>query len=224
MKAELAALQMILQRKVPNGTLSICQLPQVPDIQLALIDECYPQAQLSQEQIEDLMDNPPYWGFCWASGQVLARYLLENTETVKGNVVVDFGCGSGVVAIAAAMAGAERSIGLDIDKNALSVSQLNAELNKVSIELAASLESLNVDKNTTTLLIADVFYDADNIPLLDQFIADFADVIIADSRVKPNTLPGVSEVARFDSRTVPDLAEACDFNSVGIYRLSSKLS
>lgn len=219
MKLCLNALQTQLQRKIPNARLSTIALPQVPEIRLALVDDAYPQADLTQEQVEDLMDNPPYWAFCWASGQVLARYLLDKPDLVKGQAVVDFGCGSGVVAIAASMAGAKRSIGLDIDLNALAVSELNADLNNVTIELSSSSAELSIDKSQTILLIADVFYDPDNIPLLEGFIKDYADVIIADSRIKPSALKGVTEVARMNSCTVPDLAESGDFNSVGIYRL-----
>lgn len=222
-KNYLLELQIQLQQKVPNATLSITNLPQVPSIKLALIDGAYPQAELTQEQIEALMDEPPYWSFCWASGQVMARYLFDNSELVRGLTSVDFGCGSGVVAIAAAKAGAQKSIALDIDLNALKVSHLNATLNEVDIELSESIECVNIDKSKATLLIADVFYDADNIPLLQGFIDDYDDVIIADSRIKPQALDGVIEVARISSCTVPDLAEASDFNSVGIYRLASKV-
>lgn len=219
MTASVEALQASLQRKVPNGKLKVSTLPYASEIKLWLIDENYPQADLSQQQVEELMDNPPYWAFCWASGQVMARYLLDQTSIIAGKEIVDFGCGSGVVAIAAAMAGAKHSIALDIDQIALEVSQLNAELNNTSIEISDSLDKLLVDKSQAILLIADVFYDAENIPLLEGFIKDYADVIIADSRVKPDSLKGVTEVARFESCTVPDLAEASDFNSVGIYRL-----
>ena len=220
MKPQLSALQKQMQCKIPKAALKYTTLPQAPEIQLALIDGAYPQADLSQEQVEDLMDSPPYWAFCWASDQVMARYLLGQPSLVKGKTVIDFGCGSAVVAIAAALAGAKRSIGLDIDVNALAASRLNAELNNVEIELSDCIEPLKIDKSKAILIIADVYYDADNIVLLNEFINDYADVIIADSRIKPEALAGVTEVARITSCTVPDLAEASDFNSVGVYRLT----
>lgn len=207
-----------MQAEVPAATLIQQTLPLVPEIQLALIDSAYPQADLSQAEVEFLMDEPPYWAFCWASGQVMARYLLDNPEQVRGKTVLDFGCGSGVVAIAAAQSGAERSIGLDIDKNALTASEINAELNHVKIDLGDDLTALDINKSESVLLIADVFYDRDNIPLLQGFISDYQDLIVADSRVKPSELHGMVETARYSSCTVPDLAEASDFNSVGIYR------
>jgi len=71
-----------LQIKVPNAKLVWQTLPQAPEIQLALIDQTYPQADLSAEQVEELMDSPPYWAFCWASGQVMARYLLDQSDSL----------------------------------------------------------------------------------------------------------------------------------------------
>jgi len=214
----LELLERAMRRKVPRSKIIVQPLPMVPEVKLALIDNAYPQAKLTQTQIEYLMDDPPYWAFCWASGQVLARYLLDNPEEISGKTIVDFGSGSGIVAIAAAMAGAARSIALDLDENALLATGYNAGLNQTAIELSSNLDTLDVELSNALLLIADVFYDQDNIPLLDNFIRDYQDVIIADSRVKPEELVGMHETARFNSCTVPDLAETVDFNSVGIYR------
>ena len=89
---ELDELTRVLQKKVPYGRLSIQHLPLANTIKLALIEESYPQAELNPEQISFLMDGPPYWAFCWASGQVLAKYLLDHPEEVKDKTVIDFGC------------------------------------------------------------------------------------------------------------------------------------
>src|SRR5215469_3630552 len=50
--------------------------------------------------------DPPFWAAAWAGGQALARYLLDNPELVEGRRVIDIASGSGLVAIAAAKAGA----------------------------------------------------------------------------------------------------------------------
>ncbi len=206
-----------MQKKVPAAKLVVQALPLAPEIDLALIDGAYPQEQLSSAQVEYLMDEPPYWAFCWASGQVMARYILDNPEQIRGKTIIDFGCGSAVVAIAASMAGAARSIALDIDPNALSAAALNAEINEVDIELCDDLADLDHHKPETIMLIADVFYDRANIPLLENFLRQYSKVMIADSRVKPEELKGVNAHERYQSCTVPDLAEAVDFNSVTIY-------
>lgn len=213
-------LQSTLQLKVPNAQLVEQALFQVPEIALALIEDSYPQAELSQSQIDNLMDSPPYWAFCWASGQVMARFLLDNPSLVEGRTVIDFGSGSGVVAIAAAKAGAKRAIALDIDPAALMASKLNASLNGITIETMQQLDNKEINLSSSLLLIADVFYDRDNIPMLSGFIQDYADVIVADSRVKPSELRGLSEIDRLSSSTVPDLGESSDFNSVGIFRVT----
>ena len=49
--------------------------------------------------------------------------------------VVDFGCGSGILAIAALKLGAKRVIGIDIDPQAIQASQANAERNQVAEQL-----------------------------------------------------------------------------------------
>ena len=216
--SSLQSLEIAMQAKVPAAKLVQQQLPMVPEITLALIDAAYPQAKLTQEQVAFLMDEPPYWAFCWASGQVMARYLLDKPEQVRGKTIIDFGCGSGVVAIAAAKAGACRSVALDIDNNALQAAKINARLNQAVVETSDDLNSMSIDPANSLVLIADVFYDRENIPLLNTFLDDYQDVIIADSRVKPNELSGMRETARYHSCTIPDLAESSDFNSVGIYR------
>ena len=53
---------------------------------------------------------------------------------LKGKYVIDYGCGSGVLAIAAALLGAERVIGVDTDPQALEATRENARRNGVEIE------------------------------------------------------------------------------------------
>lgn len=60
----------------------------------------------------------------WLDGQDLA-----------GKTVVDFGCGSGILGIAALKLGAERVIGIDIDPQAIQASRDNAERNGVAEHL-----------------------------------------------------------------------------------------
>ena len=78
-------------------------------------------------------ESAPFWAFCWASGQLLARYVLDHPELVRGRRVLDFGCGSGVVAIAAALAGAESAVACDCDPLALEAARANAALNGVAV-------------------------------------------------------------------------------------------
>ena len=102
-------LQARLNRLLPNIRLLATPLPLVPELRLWLLDELVDE-RLDQEVANALMEAPPYWSLCWASGQVLARHLLAHPEWVRGKTLVDVGPGSGVVAIAAALAGARRLI------------------------------------------------------------------------------------------------------------------
>jgi ribosomal protein L11 methyltransferase len=61
------------------------------------------------------------------------RWLESNLAA--GASVLDYGCGSGVLAIAARKLGAGRVLGVDIDPRALEVSRDNAAANAVEIQL-----------------------------------------------------------------------------------------
>jgi predicted nicotinamide N-methyase len=76
---------------------------------------------------------PPFWAFPWPGGAALARYLLDEPAAVAGRRVVDLGCGSGLVSIAAALAGAAHVLALDLDPLALTATGLNAGLNGVPV-------------------------------------------------------------------------------------------
>jgi len=56
-------------------------------------------------------------------------------QDLQDKVVIDFGCGSGILAIAALKLGAKRVIGIDIDPQAITASRDNAERNNVSDQL-----------------------------------------------------------------------------------------
>ena len=75
---------------------------------------------------------------------------LEGLD-LSGKTVIDFGCGSGILAIAAIKLGAEKVIGIDIDPQALQASRDNAERNGVADQLEVFLP-----QNQPEGLIADV--------------------------------------------------------------------
>lgn len=104
-------------------------------------------------------DAPPFWAFPWAGGQGLARYVLDHTETVAGRGVLDVASGSGLVAIAAAKAGARTVIAGDIDENSLAAITLNAAANN-TVQVAARRVDLAaaVPAGADVVLAADVFY------------------------------------------------------------------
>ena len=111
--------------------------PLIPEIRLHLATEIVPIWRATEEELAELGVPPPYWAFAWAGGQALARYILDNPEIVAGRAVLDFASGSGLAAIAAAMAGAATVTAADIDPYASAAIGLNAALNGVSVEVTS---------------------------------------------------------------------------------------
>jgi hypothetical protein len=73
-----------IRRGLKNGKIIASPLPLTPEIRLYLLNPDYPQHSLTGEEIQALMKEPPFWSFCWSSGQVLARWIMEREELVKG--------------------------------------------------------------------------------------------------------------------------------------------
>lgn len=215
MNADIELLGARLQQILPGATLREQCLPASPAVRLLLLQEDYPQGELDPEAVQRVMDNPLYWVFCWASGQVLARYLLAHPELVRGKRVLDFGCGSGVVAIAAALAGAREVVACDIDPLALAASRVNAVLNGVSLTFAEDFHG--VAGELDLIIVADVLYDRGNLAWLGQFLDRAGTVLLADSRVKSFDFPPYRQIARERSNTLPDLDESAEFRDVRIY-------
>ena len=209
-----------LKSRIPGARLEWQRAPQTPELPLLLISDDYPREGLPADVAEALMDDPPYWCFCWASGQVLARYLLDNPSLVAGKTVVDFGAGCGIVAIAAKLAGAERVIACDLDPIALAATRVNAKASGVELEYSDDISKILNDPQHkgAVVTVADVFYDRENLPILSQFNAFFSEVLVADSRLKGMPLPGLKTLEVFASHTVPDLDESREFNRVTLYQ------
>ncbi len=111
--------------------------PLVPEIRLHSADEILPIWQETERSLDEAGVEPPFWAFAWAGGQALARYILDRPGTVAGRRVLDFASGSGLAAIAAAMAGAARVEASEIDPHALAAIGLNAAANGARIEAIA---------------------------------------------------------------------------------------
>lgn len=113
------------------------QVPAVSEIVLHLADEAVPLWERTEEELERIGLPPPFWAFAWAGGQALARYVLDNPAIVEGLRVLDLASGSGLVAIAAAKAGAMPVVASDIDGFAAEAIALNAAANNVYVDVVA---------------------------------------------------------------------------------------
>jgi predicted nicotinamide N-methyase len=209
-----AALQQALSALLGDAQLTAETLPGT-DIKLWLIDANNMHRAFSPEETRRILEEPPYWCFCWASGLVLARWLAQNPHWVSGKRVLDFGAGSGVAAIAAAKAGALEVVACDLDPLALAACKANADLNKVALSYSADFfaEADRFD----LIIVADVLYDRANLPLLDQFLSRGRQALVADSRVRDFQHPLYQRLGILEACTWPDLAEPAEFRHVSLY-------
>ncbi|WP_112661656.1 class I SAM-dependent methyltransferase [Microvirga flavescens] len=135
-------------------------VPHAPEISLYVADEATELWQKTEEELGQIGLPPPFWAFAWAGGQALARYVLDHPETVEGRRVLDFASGSGLVAIAAAKAGAAEVVACEIDPFALTAIRLNAEANGVHLSSDDS-DLIGQDRGWDTVIAGDICYERD---------------------------------------------------------------
>ncbi len=208
----LAHLEHALQRTLPMARIEAVALPGCEQITLGLINADFPVGPLPGNVMSDVLASPAYWSLCWGSGLALARLLLDEPEWIAGKSVVDLGCGSGIAAIAAALAGARRVTACDTDPDARLATAINAGLNGVAIDVTD-----NLPDTSDVLLMADVLYDRKNLSLLAEVQRHAAEVLVADSRVTTLPDPAYREVKRIDALTYPNLGEFDEFKTAHVF-------
>jgi predicted nicotinamide N-methyase len=184
--------------------------PLVPEIHLHLAAEITPlwhatEASLARDQLP-----PPYWAFAWAGGQALARHVLDHPELVRGRLVLDFGAGSGLVAIAAAKAGG-RATAAEIDPFAQAAIRLNAGLSGVDV----AIEGVDVIGREAApwevVLAGDMCYERPLAERLTAWLRKLAaqgvDVLLGDPGRAYLPAAGLVALARY---TVPTTLELED--------------
>jgi predicted nicotinamide N-methyase len=158
-------------------------VPQVEEVRLHLAGDVIGLWQRTEDEF-GAGQPPPFWAFAWPGGQALARYLLDHPETVAGRKVLDVGSGSGLVAIAAALAGASTVLASEIDPVAAAALRLNALANGVPAPAVLG-DVLDGDgAGAGVVLAGDVWYDrplAERLlGLLERARARGASVLIGD--------------------------------------------
>lgn len=190
----------------------LVRVPALPEIQFYT---AHPGSGLRRlvEPEDDAQDapepQPPYWAYAWAGGTVLARYVLDHPMTVAGRRVLDLGAGSGIVGIAAAMAGAREVIASEIDRNGVAALGLNAGANGVALSIIGEDITAGPPPAVDLVLAGDVFYGRDVAlrvtPFLDRCLAAGIDVLVGDPR--RNDLP-LSRLRLLAEYQVPDFGDA----------------
>jgi predicted nicotinamide N-methyase len=184
--------------------------PFVPEVRLHLATEVTPLWRATEAALARAGVPPPYWAFAWAGGQALARYLLDHPAAVAGKRVLDLAAGGGIVAIAAARAGAARVSAADIDPFAAAALRLNAALNGVALEvIAEDLTERDARGAWDVVVAGDVFYEramvARVLPWLRRCAEGPAAVLVGDPGRAYCPAEGALELARYLVPTSLDL-------------------
>jgi predicted nicotinamide N-methyase len=165
---------------------------------------------------------PPFWAFPWAGGQALARYLLDHPGRVRGRTVLDFAAGSGLVAVAAARAGAAAVRAAETDPLAIEAIQLNARVNRVQVDAVLG-DLLDGPAPVVDLLLAgDVFYErtfaARLLPWLARARAAGVEVLVGDPGRAYLPRDRCTEVAAYEV-PVPRALEDADVKHSTVWQL-----
>jgi predicted nicotinamide N-methyase len=199
----------------------VSQPPACPEISLWMATEVTPLWEATEQALMRVNLPPPYWAFCWAGGQALTRYILDNPDLVRGKRVLDFAAGSGATAIAAARNGAARVEAAEIDSMAAAVIPLNAELNGVAVEVLFG-DVVGIECRWDVVVAGDVCYERPMteyiFPWLKALAAEGALVIMADPGRAYLPKQGLLEIARMSVATSLELEDRIR-REVVVYRL-----
>jgi predicted nicotinamide N-methyase len=185
--------------------------PLVPEIRLHLATEINPIWHATEGILARGAVPPPFWAFAWVGGQALARYLLDHPEQVAGRFVLDFGAGSGLVAIAAAKAGAARVLAAEIDHFAVAAIAMNAAANDVRVTVTTAELIGTADKRWDIVTAGDVCYEQPMAERVTVWLRRLAQrgclVLLGDPGRAYLPADGVQERARYPVPTSRDLED-----------------
>ena len=158
-------------------------VPHAPEVALRVAEEATELWQKTEDELAVIGLPPPFWAFAWAGGQALARYLLDNPQIIAGRRMLDFASGSGLVAIAAAKAGAGPVDACDIDAFAAAAIAINAAANGVAVTPRCD-DLIGRDEGWDVICAGDVCYEREMaervIAWLEGLSARGATVLIGD--------------------------------------------
>lgn len=200
--------------------------PLVPEVRLHLASEAMELwretealAAASASGLRELP--PPYWAFAWPGGQAMARYVLDHAHAFASRSVLDFGAGSGLVAIAAAKTGAVPVIAAEIDELAYAAIELNAAANTVYVEPIAN-DLIGSEGRWHTVLCGDMCYERPLAERLTAWLRKLAQggtrVLLGDPGRNYFPAEGVEQLATYSVPTSRDLEDR-EVRETSVYRL-----
>jgi predicted nicotinamide N-methyase len=188
-------------------------VPLVPEVSLHVATESVPIWQKTEEELNAMGLPPPYWAFAWAGGQALARNVLDHPHEVAGKRVLDLAAGSGLVAIAAAKAGAI-AVAVDIDPFVESAIGLNVEANDVYVDVVIRdmLDDTPAPQpRHDVILVGDLFYERDTAARTLAFLRRHAAlgirVIVGDPGRAYFPKDGVTKLAEYSVPVTRELED-----------------
>jgi predicted nicotinamide N-methyase len=187
----------VADRHAYEVLLEVQRPPLLPELALWLIA---PSVDLTARCAELAAGDPPFWAFCWGSGQALARHVLDHPELVRGKRVLDFGAGSGVLSLAAARAGAACATAVDWDPRARSIAARNAALNQLDVDVCR-----DVPDRYELVLASDVLYDEGAARWLFAAAERGCEVLIAEPHRQGAMRPTVEPFACVPATAFPDV-------------------
>jgi predicted nicotinamide N-methyase len=193
--------------------------PLTPELRLHLATEIVPLWRKTEEELETMGVPPPYWAFAWAGGQALARYVLDNPARVAGKRILDFGAGSGIVALAAAKAGAAHVLAADIDKFAIAAIMANAQANGVAVATTSD-DIIGSTEQFDVILVGDMCYER---PLAERLMAwlatSGAEILLGDPGRTYFPKEGLTRLARYNVMTTRELEDR-EIRETGVWQLN----
>ena len=196
--------------------------PHAPEISLQLADEATALWEKTEEELGEIGLPPPFWAFAWAGGQALARYILDCPGIVANKSVLDFASGSGLVAIAAAKAGARSVEASEIDAFAVEAIGINAKANRVSIDARIG-DMIGADEGWDVVCAGDVCYERTMaervVAWLSGLSARGATVLIGDPGRSYLPKAGLEAVATYEVPVTRALEDA-EIKRSSVWRLA----
>lgn len=189
--------------------LNICRQGEPLLLRLWLASEITPIWTATEEDLEQAGVDPPFWAFPWAGGQAVARLMLAQPELVRGKRVLDIAAGSGMIAVAAACAGAVRVLANDIDPLCEAAVALNAAANGVEVDWLGGNLLDDDPPDVDVILAGDVFYQKQMAKRFHAWLAIAAargtEVYAGDPGRAYAPQGGASPIAEYDIATSFDL-------------------
>lgn len=198
-------------------------VPGLEELRLHLADEVLPLWRAAQLETGDPDAPLPYWAFAWGGGLAIARYLRDHPEAVAGRRVFDLGAGSGLVGIAALLAGAASVTASDVDPFAAAAIEINARANGQRLAIVKRDVLDDEPPDVDVVLAGDCWYEsllAERIqPWLRRARAHGLDVLLGDPGRRYLPADELQGIATYEVRTTTEL-EDMELKLGRVYRLT----